>query len=110
MSNIDLALYAKRLKIPNFRGVYMIDSLPSKPLFRERIIINLDSSENEGTHWVAVKKDGDIAFYFDSFGNLKPPKEIEHYLAGVQIMYNTRRFQSFSSVICGHWCLQFLSQ
>ena len=56
MSNIDLEVYAKRLEIPYFRGVYMIDKLPVKPHIKERIIVNLDTSDKEGTHWVAVRK------------------------------------------------------
>lgn len=86
----------------------MLDSLPRKPWHRERLIVNLDRSENEGTHWIAIRKDGDYAFYFDSFGNLKPPKEIESYLSGIHIMYNKHRYQDFDTVICGHLCLQFL--
>lgn len=87
----------------------MLDKLPLKPLFKERIVVNLDTSESEGTHWIAVRKEGDVAYYFDSFGNLKPPPEIASYLRGVRILYNMVRYQNFNSVICGHLCLQFLS-
>lgn len=86
----------------------MIDTVPTKPRPRERIIVNLDSSHNPGTHWVAIRKEGNYAFYFDSFGNLKPPKEIDSYLSDVHILYNKHRYQDFDTVICGHLCLQFL--
>lgn len=79
----------------------MLDDLPARPWLRERLIVNLDTSNNPGTHWVAIRKDGNVAYYFDSFGKLKPPKEIESYLDGVRLMYNRKRYQNFGTVICG---------
>lgn len=65
-----------------------------------------------GSHWVAYVKhknsDGiNITIYFDSFGNLKPPKELVNYL-GPKICYNYDTFQNYNTVICGHLCLIFL--
>ncbi|KAJ8939269.1 hypothetical protein NQ318_015227 [Aromia moschata] len=76
--DIDLMKYAKLLKIKHFRGVFMRDSLRSihPPRRLECAIINLDSTEGPGTHWVAYKKHGDNVLYFDSFGALKPPIEL----------------------------------
>lgn len=88
----------------------MKDALPSSPWFNERIIVNLDNTSNRGTHWVAVRKDGNSALYFDSFGNLQPPYEIVRYLgSGTKIHFNSNRYQDFDSVLCGHLCLWFLS-
>ena len=57
LSNFDLLKYAKKLKIPYFRGVYMRNALPKRgPLKRESAIVNLDNKEGPGTHWVAYKK------------------------------------------------------
>jgi len=39
-------------------------------------IVNLDDARGSGTHWVAYAKRGDYVIYFDSFGNLRPPKEL----------------------------------
>ena len=48
--------------------------------------------------------------YFDSFGNLQPPRELVRYFGvGSTIRYNQDRFQDFDSVICGHLCLEFLT-
>lgn len=85
----------------------MLDELPKRPRRNECGIINLDSSTGSGTHWVAYHKKGTNIEYFDSFGNLQPPKELLNYL-GDNIMYNYEAYQNYNSVNCGHLCLKFL--
>jgi hypothetical protein len=43
-------------------------------------IINLENSNEEGSHWTAYKNN-DKKYYFDSYGNAPPPKELVKYLA-----------------------------
>lgn len=85
----------------------MLDELPLKPRQTECGIINLDKSNKPGTHWVAYYKKNKQIEYFDSYGNLKPPREVVNYL-GKTIKYNYDRWQQDDSVICGHLCLKFL--
>ncbi|KAF4523836.1 hypothetical protein B566_EDAN013604 [Ephemera danica] len=63
----------------------MRDSLPTKPYNRESGIINLDDSHREGTHWVCYRKVGLDVYYFDSYGNLPPPKEFVNYMNDIEI-------------------------
>lgn len=86
----------------------MRNRMPKHILHTETGIINLDDFNNEGTHWVAYKKCGRNVIYFDSFGNLKPPKEVIKYFDNSIIKYNYDKFQSFNTVNCGHLCLYFL--
>lgn len=87
----------------------MRDTLPAVVRQRECGILNLDASKNSGTHWVAYKKINNDAEYFDSFGNLKPPKELVRYFGkAVRIFYNNDQYQNYNQVNCGHLCLQFL--
>lgn len=88
----------------------MKDELPKRPWKNENGIVNLDDRSGDGTHWVAYKKRGKDVLYFDSFGNLQPPRELKKYLAGNAIRYNFERFQNFNSVVCGHLCLNFLNK
>lgn len=98
------------MKIPHFRGVYMRNSLPfDGPKFKEAVVLNLDDKTGPGTHWVAYRKNGNDVVYFDSFGNLKPPKELIDYLKVNKIKYNYENYQSFDTFTCGHLCLEFLS-
>lgn len=110
LTDKDLIRYAKKLKLPYFKGVFMRDTLPRIPPNKnESAIINLDVQRNAGTHWVAYKKRGNIVEYFDSFGALKPPIELVEYLGrNVKIVYNNSSYQKFNEINCGHLCLEFL--
>jgi len=64
---------------PYFRGVFIRIILPTGGIRRnESGIINLNNAERPGTHWVAKKENR--ALYFDSFDNLRQPKELVRYL------------------------------
>ena len=107
LSNLQLIEAVEKLKIPNFRGVFMRDSLPSKPKAKECGILNLDDSNGGGTHWTAWYKDNK-KLYFDSYG-LVPPTEMVKYLKP-GILYNTERVQAAGQVFCGHLCLYVLKE
>ena len=109
LTDAEIERYAKILNVRHFRGVYMRNGLPrKKPRKNESAVVNLDDRNGPGTHWVAYKKVGKNVQYFDSFGNLQPPRELIDYLKGCNIVYNYERRQKFNSVLCGHHCLFFL--
>lgn len=91
----------------------MRNKLPKKIRKQESGIVNLDDADGRGTHWVAYTKDGKHIQYFDSYGDLRPPLEIERYLLADNrtniIHYNYRRYQEETDVNCGQLCLEFLS-
>lgn len=88
----------------------MKDQLPNRPLKNEIAIVNLDSGFGSGTHWVCYNKKGHVVNYFDSFGNLRPPKELLDYFGvDTHVQYNYTNYQPLSTVICGHLCLLFLA-
>ena len=105
LSNFELMDAVDKLKIQNFRGVFLRDTLPGKSKKKECGILNLDDTSGSGTHWVAWWKNNDVKFYFDSFG-LPPPLEMEKYLKSLK--YNTEEIQSRNQVVCGHLCLYVL--
>ena len=45
LTNLDLLHYAQELNIPNFRGVFMRDTLPHNPRRKECGIVNLNTSK-----------------------------------------------------------------
>ena len=108
LSNLELLEAARKLKIPNFRGVSLRDALPTTPKKKECGILNLDDTSGLGTHWVAWYKNGTEKKYFDSYG-LQPPNELVDYLTP-PILYNTERVQPYDQVFCGHLCLYVLKQ
>jgi hypothetical protein len=108
LSNLQLNAAVKQLNISNFRGCYCRDELPSKINEQECGILNLDSSNGQGTHWVAWYKDCNNNYYLDSCG-LQPPLEIIKYL-GRPIYYNTGQVQPRGTVVCGHLSLYLLKR
>ena len=91
LSNIQLISVVKKLKIKNFKGVFVRDQLPEKQSRNAECgIMNLDCSLGRGTHWTAwyksCNKSGSKSgsnmgenLYFDSYG-LRPPDKLVEYL------------------------------
>ena len=57
LTNFELIEAAKKLNIPNFRGVFLRDALPKKPRRNECGILNLDDSNGTGTALVQFFKE-----------------------------------------------------
>lgn len=111
LSNFEIEYIIFKLKIPHFAGVYMLDTLLLKkpPKRQECWILNHGRSETEGTHWTALAKNYNTAYYFDSFGKLPPPLEVlAHLNNNTQLFYNVKRYQKYGTVICGHLTIKFL--
>ena len=83
MSNFDIMNWVKELKVENFDGVFNKDS---RQWASNCGIINLDSNNGQGTHWVCYVD----SFYFDPFGLPPPPKNI--YIFFIE-RYNTSQYQ-----------------
>jgi len=75
----------------------------------ESIIVNLDDARSPGTHWIEYAKRDNHVIFFDSFGNLQPPKELVRYFGNgvTKIEYNRTSYQTYKQSICGQLCLQF---
>ena len=108
LNNFELEDTVNKLKIPYFRGVFLLDILPKKLSKKECGIVNFDKSGGPGTHWVAWYKNGKNKIYFDSYG-VQPPIEVINYL-GKPIRYNTDQVQPVGQVFCGHLCLYVLKE
>ena len=104
LSNVDIENYVKLLNIRNFRGCYMRDELKKLKVHKtESGILNLNLSNEPGSHWVCWFKKNNNKYYFNSFG-LPPPKELVDYL-GSPILYSTFQLQEMNDQNCGKWCL-----
>lgn len=87
----------------------MRDTLPKRCRKTECGVINLDRQSGPGTHWVSYYKENKNCYYFDSFGDLKPPRELIKYIGDdCAVHFNYKRYQKYNTVICGHLCLKFL--
>ena len=90
------------------------DLLPKeKPLDVKAYVINTDTSDKPGEHWVAIYfRNNNEAIYFDSYG--LPPLE-DYILPFIQRnarhwIYNNELLQSPWSRVCGMYCINILDQ
>ena len=117
MSTLDLELMLRKWR--DFIGVFPCDCLklaPSKFRSTKFMIINLDSSESRGSHWICLRVDKMSIEIFDSLGydykiwGILPTPLID-FLASLQ---KTRRLiyspvlQSKRDINCGLYCVFFV--
>ena len=112
LTNIELSTYARELQILPFRGVFMRDTLPQYPFNIECGIVNLNTSDQSGSHWVCYYRNGSDRFYFDSYGQITSV-EIQRYLTtgsafkrGSEVIQrNTDIVQAVNTSMRGQLCL-----
>lgn len=63
-----LNTYCKKLFGIKYRGTYPSDKIPKLNDLSKYCILNLDKSDEPGSHWVALAKHGKDAYFYDSFG------------------------------------------
>ena len=85
----------------------MRNALPTSGA-RRNDIVNLDATGPD-THWVAYAKRNNRVVYFNSFDNLRPPKELVRYFGNgaTTIEYNRTSYQTYDQNF-GQMCLRFL--
>ena len=67
LTNIELSTYAQELQIPRVRGVFMRHTLPQYPYSIVCGIVNLNTSNQPGRHWVFCYRNKNDRIYFDSY-------------------------------------------
>jgi hypothetical protein len=73
----------------------------------ECLVLNIDHSDNEGTHWTCLFIKNGESDYFDSYGH-PPPLEVLDYCKGKNRQYSSFKIQQPGEVICGHYCVYVL--
>ena len=107
LSNFDIIEKCKELNIKNFKGVFMRDELKGSVSNNECLILNIDDSSGDGTHWTCLYSKDGKCLYFDSYGFM-PPVELQNYCNDKERYYNTFKIQAPNEVICGHYCIYVL--
>ena len=108
-SDIYLAKCCNALKIPmGPRPVVMRDEC-YLPETGKGLIVNLESSDENGTHWICFYRSALGIFYEDSFG-VPPIQELVDLCRKerIKLFFNTLQHQALSSDDCGYQCLFFL--
>ena len=107
LSNFDIIEKCKSLYIKNFKGVFMRDELSCSVRNNESLILNIDDSTGDGTHWTCLYSKNGKCLYFDSYGFI-PPIEVQNYCKNKINYYNSFKIQASNEVICGHYCIYIL--
>ena len=105
-TNIELEDMAKKLKLKDFKGVFMKDQIEgNKDLLTENssFILNFEDTSKKGSHWSLAYKKGKEKIFYDSYGT-HPLIEIQK-IWGSNILYTNFQTQKFNSDICGEMCL-----
>lgn len=89
------------------------DQLPKqKPVSVQAYIVNTDSSDRSGEHWIAVifNRNGEST-YFDSYGLPPLDTEIMSFIHNNSSSwtYNKQVIQSLLGVVCGYYCIFVLN-
>ena len=71
-------------------------------------VINLDHSENTGTHWIVIFMKFNKIVYFDSFGVEYIPREKMERIKNKNIKTNIFRIQDNNSIMCCYFCILFI--
>ena len=87
-------------------GVFARDQLPGKsedgPI---GMIVNTDTRDKPGTHWLAIYLEKGVGEFFDSCGRAP-----DYYSFDFNFKFNDKRLQSSTSNVCGQYCLYYLMQ
>jgi hypothetical protein len=103
LTDLQLTELAEKLKLP-LENILMRDEM--KELKNDGFyIINLDTSDNSGTHWTSMYKHPLKSYYFDSYGFV-PPLEVEIKIK--PYLYNDKDIQDWNSKACGWFCIAFI--
>lgn len=94
----------------SFGGCYPSNKIPIFYHFPCTIVVNTQSDDKPGQHWVAVHMTKFTSFYFDSFGLPALEPDILKYLKhrSRTVVYNSTCIQHMYSISCGLFCIAFV--
>jgi len=96
----------------HFLGVFALDQIPS--FFSQypcAYVANTDPSSQKGQHWVAFYHDSPTHLeFFDSYGQTPQAYNFPFPSNLSSLKYNSFPLQSFSSSVCGQYCIFFVYQ
>ena len=111
MDSIEVEKIGKKY-IPNFVGVFPLNKLPQALRAPANLIVNTDTHNLPGQHWLAVsyQKNG-VVYAFDSFGFFYPSL-LKLYLNRLRrtraVIYNRAQYQSIHEQTCALYCVAWL--
>ena len=91
----------------NYIKTYSKDNVPILKN-NQSTIVNLQDSDQKGSHWISYNKIGNEIFYFDSYTIPFIPNVIKNSYPNHKFICNIYRVQSLDSVQCARFCILFV--
>jgi hypothetical protein len=94
-----------------FRGVYAINRLPKNVMYPSVIVVNTDTSDGPGMHWLCIiYSKNKSAFLYCPLGMHPKIYGLATYLNSTSIRwnYNKCQHQSLNSNLCGYFVFLFI--
>ena len=90
----------------NFIGTYPIDLFPFKTDIKKpySMVINLSTSEEPGSHFIAMYISNNKIEYFDSYGLPPISYRILEFINNNNYIHNNLTIQNMNSTHCGYYC------
>jgi hypothetical protein len=109
LSNFDIVKICQYLKI-KLDGVYMSNQFQSKWLeYNFSIVLNFDTTDGGGTHWVGMYSNNKNIYYMDSYGEVPPAKIYNMIIRkDLELYFNNKQYQHLNSQSCGWFVIYFL--
>lgn len=100
----------KKLLGSKFKGVFPSDNIPVLTDKTPYAILNLDSSDEAGSHWISIAKHNNNTYVYDSFGrrNTQIIPNLEYSGNGKIIDTDRDSEQKITESNCGARALAFL--
>jgi len=108
--SFQLDIIGKKLLGNKFIGVYASDKIPYNIIDKYNIcyfIVNTDNSDGIGKHWIAIGKDKNDIYYYDTYGRDKDILSKE-FRKNNWLQTNPNIEQSYITKVCGQKCIAWL--
>ena len=106
LTNFEIQAYYQNE--PRFIGVDSRDNLPDN-IKDGAYVVNRDEFSDTGTHWIALYVNNKTVTHFDSFEIEHISKKVKKIVNNKNIIANIFRIQAYDSVLCGYFCIGFIS-
>lgn len=95
--------------VEEFIGVFSINNIPSS-VKCGKMVVNLDSNNLPGSHWIAINVDKNYVIYFDPLANAALPPILCDYLRRLKktLYILTKPIQPLFSNTCAIYCINFI--
>ena len=116
---MDTIQIDKRINAPGFLGTFPYDEIPQKPASDTfSLVINTESSQEPGDHWLVLLYKKPFFYFFDSYGRSLHKQNfsrqfirtIKNYIGNVRYKANKKWLQQLTSNTCGDYCIYFIME